>query len=451
NCIYCYVQNGAGGRQEMTKDEICGVIIQAKDLGAKKIIILGGEPMLYPHIMEMLRFIKGLGLEIELFTNGTNITENTAKVLSDCGVTVVLKMNTADKHLQDVLSGRKGAYDQIQTAFKNLRTAGFPDKSPLGISTVICRQNLGELVHLWEWLREQKISPYFEMITPQGKARENDSLSVEPAQVRELFSRLTEIDRIKYGYQWDPQPPLVGGQCLRHQFSCAVNVYGDVMPCVGVTIPVGNIRGNTLGNIIRDSEVIQDLRNYKKTIKGPCSKCAKNDRCYGCRGAAYQLTVDYLASDPLCWENIGRQEDILRLPAEAAQFVPHKPPILIVNKLLEVSERASVSEAEISKDMIFVKADGRLDEASYPELISQAIAAQDGLKHTGNGESKLQGLLLGVKKLEILGAARAGDRLRISVYKTAKFGDFGIITGEIYKEKDLIARGEITVWQNGVK
>lgn len=40
NCIYCYVQNGAGGRQEMTKDEICGVIIQAKDLGAKKIIVL---------------------------------------------------------------------------------------------------------------------------------------------------------------------------------------------------------------------------------------------------------------------------------------------------------------------------------------------------------------------------------------------------------------------------
>lgn len=36
------------------------------------------------------------------------------------------------------------------------------------------------------------------------------------------------------------------------------------------------------------------------TIKGPCNSCDMTDGCYGCRGAAYQLTGDYLASDPLC-------------------------------------------------------------------------------------------------------------------------------------------------------
>ncbi|MBI5056066.1 MAG: radical SAM protein [Nitrospirae bacterium] len=450
-CVYCYVQNGVNGKQEMTAGESRGVIQQAKDLGARKIIILGGEPMLYPHIMEMIGFIKGLDLDIELFTNGANMTQDSARILAENNVTVVLKMNTTDEKLQDILSGKKGAYRQIQAAFNILKEEGFPHNSPLGISTVICRQNIGELVRMWEWLREQNISPYFEMITPQGRARENDFLSADPRQVWELFQRIADIDRNKFGYDWKPQPPLVGEQCLRHQFSCAVNVYGDVTPCVGVTIPVGNVKEKKLSEIILDSEVIQDLRNYKNTIKGPCGKCAKKSVCYGCRGAAYQMTGDYLASDPLCWENLDRQEDIICLPTEAAKLVPHKPPMLMVNKLMEVKERASLSEAEIPADAIFAGEDGRLDEASYPEIISQAIAAQDGLKHAGNGGPKSQGLLLGIKNLEILGSAHAGDKLLVSVSKVARFSEFGIIKGEIFKGEDLIARGEITVWHNGDK
>jgi hypothetical protein len=41
-----------------------------------------------------------------------------------------------------------------------------------------------------------------------------------------------------------------------------------------------------------------------------------------------------------------------------------------------------------------------------------------------------------------------GDTLRISLYKKAKFGDFGILKGEVYKADELIARGEIKVWQS---
>lgn len=451
DCIYCYARNGVSAKQELTAEEIRDVINQAKKIGVKKVIILGGEPMLYPRIMEMIEFIKGLDMQIELFTNGTNITETLAKKLSEKGVTVVLKLNTSDEKLQDILAGRKGAYRQIHTALDNLKKAGYPDTTPLGISTVICRHNFNELVQMWEWLREQRISPYFEMITPQGNARENDGLSVESDKIRDLFFKLSEIDREKYGYNWLPQPPLVGGRCLRHQFSCAVNVYGDVIPCVGVTIPVGNIRENKLADIIKDSEVIENLRNYKKLIKGPCSKCEKNDECYGCRGAAYQLTGDYLASDPLCWENINKQDDIICLPADTSGLIPHKPPMLIVNKLIEVMEKSAVAEAEITEDMIFAGEDGRLDEVSYPEIISQAIAAQNGLKHAGNGDSGAQGLLIGIKKLEILGSAGAGDKLRIFVYKVARYSEFGIIRGEIFKGHDLIVKGEITIWHNDDK
>jgi radical SAM protein with 4Fe4S-binding SPASM domain len=448
NCIYCYAKDDLNFSGELTIDEIRDVILQAKALGAKKIIVLGGEPMIYPHILDMIAFIHAEDLYIELFTNGTGIDVPTARILRNHGVAVVLKMNTFDEKIQDMLSGKKGAYSQIHEAFRNLKAAGYPSDAPLGVSTIICNQNIDELERMWEWLRDQGVTPYFEMITPQGNAKKNDLLYVDTERVHAFFRRIAEIDREKYGYHWEPQPPLVGGECLRHQFSCAIDAYGYVQPCVGVTIPVGNIRQKKLADIVRDSEVIQDLKNYKQTIKGPCGECASLSRCYGCRGAAFQLTGDYLASDPLCWKNQDRQDDIFRLPMEASKLVPHKPPMRIVNKLLRVGERESVAEIIIAKDTIFVSDEGRLEEAYYPEIISQAAAAHNGFKNLGNGGNGPKGFLLGVKNLEILGSAGIGDTLSVYTYKVAKYGEFGVIKGEIFKGKDMIATGEIKVWHS---
>ncbi|MBU2515177.1 radical SAM protein [bacterium] len=310
-CPYCYTENEKNYENELSVEEIKDTIVQAKGLGAKKIIILGGEPMVYPHTMEIIRYISGLDLEIEMFTNGSKITPEIAEELFRLKVRVVLKMNTFDKELQNKLSGTNKAHEVIHSAFKNLKSAGYPsEESVLAISTIICKQNEDELVDFWQWLRDQNILPYFEMITPQENAKQNEWLYLEPDKVYKIFRQLAEIDAKKYGNHWDPQPPLVGNKCLRHQFSCLVNSKGDVLPCVGVTIPVGNIRQKKLSKILSESIIVKNLRNYHTSIKGACSTCEKSDHCYGCRGAAYQMTGDYLASDPLCWLNYNCAEKV---------------------------------------------------------------------------------------------------------------------------------------------
>ncbi|NVN91084.1 MAG: radical SAM protein [Desulfuromonadales bacterium] len=448
-CIYCYASDTPVRRNELTKDEFLGVIDQARELGARKIIILGGEPMLYPHIMEMIRHIRSKGMDVELFTNGANITPEVARELYANDVRAVLKMNTFDESLQDTLSGCKGAHGQIQEAFENLKQAGYPSADhPLGISSIICQQNIEELPRMWEWLRDQGILPYLEMMTPQGGAREHNMLELDSRTLEQFFQRISDLDRTKYGILWDPQPPLVGGECLRHQFSCAVNSEGLVQSCVGITIPIGDLRTQRLKEILRDSEVVQDLKNYKDLIKGPCRECQQLDSCYGCRGTAFQLTGDYLASDPLCWKNSGRRDEIMFLPVDVSRVIPHKPPMLLIDRLLEIGDRVSVSEMTVRKEMVFVDESGRLDDASYPEIISQAVAAQEGFRRFGSSNPLVEGFLLGVKKLEILGEAHVGDTLRVSLFKASKFGDFGILDGKVYNGATLVARGEIKVWQN---
>ena len=449
HCQYCYVPEKSVPENELNTEEIQSAILQAKELGAKKIIVLGGEPMVYAHILSMLRFIRGEGLSVEIFTNGFQIDEAMAGQFFDLGIDVILKMNSRNENIQDALAGKKGAYKIIQEAFHNLKQAGYPAKyRRLGVSTIICEQNFDEMTGMWEWLRKQNIEPYFEIMTPQGKARSNEWLNVDLPKLKDLFFRISEIDRKYYGIKWDPQPPLLGIKCLRHQFSCLLNSQGYVLPCVGVNIPVGNIRQNSLKDILAESEVMEDLRNYRVNIKGPCRECDKSGNCYGCRGAAYQLTGDYLASDPLCWENVERQNDIVHLPMAVDRIIPQKPPMRVIGDLIKVGERAADFSVTISNDMLFVREDGVLEESVYLEMIAQAAAALTGFKNLGVNDKVVDGLLLGAKKFDLLGKAHIGDTLTISIFKYARFGDFAIIKGKVSLGEDMIAQGEIKIWQN---
>lgn len=302
-CIYCYASSGAALENEITLEEIYDIIDQAGELGVKKIIVLGGgEPLIYPYLFEVIEYIREKGFIADLFTNGLTLSSEVAGRLYELGVGVVLKMNSRNPEVQDYLGGKKGTHAAIQKALKALQDAGYPDDDhSLGVETIICRQNYDELPDLWRWARGIGIVPYIEAMTMQGRAADHADLEVSPAEVKALFEELSRIDGDEFLCSWQPHPPLVASQCARHEYSCTVTAIGDVNPCPGVNVNVGNIREKKLSEILNESSVIRDLRNIRTEIKGQCRECEIIDQCYGCRGHAYQLTGDYLAEDPLCW------------------------------------------------------------------------------------------------------------------------------------------------------
>lgn len=78
-CPYCYAAGDYDYSNELTKDEIRSTLAQAAELGARKIVILGGEPLLYPYLQEMIRFIRSLDMGVEIFTNGSLVTRELAE------------------------------------------------------------------------------------------------------------------------------------------------------------------------------------------------------------------------------------------------------------------------------------------------------------------------------------------------------------------------------------
>ncbi len=302
-CIYCYAESGVPLENELTLTELRSIIDQAADLGARKIIILGGgEPLLYPHIIEIIDHIKSHDMNVDLFTNATLISQKKAQQLYDRGVAISMKMNSQHETVQDELAGKKNTFQEIRQGLQALQQAGYPDKNhTLGIETIICAQNYTEIPTLWRWARDHGIIPYIETMTEQGRALQHESLQVSPEKIKAMFEQLAVIDREEYGHTWLPRPPLAGSHCARHEYSCTVTSVAEVFPCPGVSIATGNIRKQSLKDILLNSTVIQELRNIRINITGKCKECEHLEFCYGCRGNAYQTTGDHLASDPACW------------------------------------------------------------------------------------------------------------------------------------------------------
>jgi radical SAM protein with 4Fe4S-binding SPASM domain len=346
------------------------------------------------------------------------------------------------------MTGCERGNEIIHSAMANLRRAGYPSAGRrMAISTVICGDNIDELPELWRWIRSQGMLPYFEMVTPQGMATHDAKrYCLESRRVQSLFEELSRIDRTEFGRSWEPQPPLVGNTCKRHQFSCVVSATGAVHPCVGVTVALGNIRTQPLADILRSSEVLENLRDYRNKIKEPCRTCEKAEDCYGCRGAAYQLTGDYLAADPLCWRAEGARIDTL--PTDAAPLVMHGPSIRMVDRLLRVGEREAEAELTVRKDCAFVDENGLLDETAYVEIIAQSFAACHGFHLPAESLRSLRGFLAGVRGLRVHRRAAVGERLTTLVKKVARLGNYGAAEGTVRNSAGaIVAEGTIKVWQ----
>lgn len=289
----------------MPIEKIKDVILQAKELGVKHVTLLGGgEPLLYNNLKELIDFNDKQGLRQTIFTNGVFLTKELAHFMYQNRVSVVLKYNSHSEKVQDNLTQVPGTYRKIERALENLFESGYPDQGRLfAIQTVICKSNITELPDLWIWARQNNIIPYFETLTYQGRIKAYPEQIPSISEVRDLFNQLSRIDESMFQQIWKPHPPIAAFTCQRLLFSCLINTQGEVQPCTGIDFSLGNIWTQPLKKILNGNETMYKIRNIYQYIKGKCRDCKYFPGCYGCRGNAYQLTGDFLSSDPYCWVN----------------------------------------------------------------------------------------------------------------------------------------------------
>lgn len=109
NCCFC--SQGDARNVDLNLNIIKKLLDEIGQYSVCEVIYTGGEPLLYPHINEILMYGKRLGLHQILVTNGMNvdcITPEVFSLIDNIGISI-----HGDETIHDEVVGYKGAYKKV--------------------------------------------------------------------------------------------------------------------------------------------------------------------------------------------------------------------------------------------------------------------------------------------------------------------------------------------------
>jgi predicted hotdog family 3-hydroxylacyl-ACP dehydratase len=136
------------------------------------------------------------------------------------------------------------------------------------------------------------------------------------------------------------------------------------------------------------------------------------------------------------------------LPLDVSELIPHSPPMRMIDRIVSIDDasKSSVLEATVSESNPFLNTDGTLSGSAYLELISQGAAAQHGYNLRRDAAPEEDGVLVGVRNLNVHSPARVGDVLTINVKLGVEMESLSVVAGSVSRNGVSLADAEITVW-----
>ncbi|MGI9952950.1 putative heme d1 biosynthesis radical SAM protein NirJ2 [Moorellaceae bacterium AZ2] len=318
-CDHCYRDAGTQVAEELSTAEAKELIEGAVRAGFWIFIFSGGEPLLRPDLLELVGYASSRGLRVVLGTNGTLLTPDLARELRRAGARVVgISLDSCKPEKHDRLRRKAGAWQEALDGMEACRSAGLPFQ----VHTTVFdwnREELEELTDLAVSLGAK--GHHFFFLVPTGRAAtlEEEALRAEEyeATIRGILRKQQQVNIelkptcapqfMRLAREMGLSLPYSRG-CLAGIAYCLVGPRGDLQPCAYLNLKIGNVREIPLDRLWRESEVLRQLRGQQ--YGGVCSRCRYRSLCGGCRARAYCFSGDYMAADPWCRYNWGKEEHV---------------------------------------------------------------------------------------------------------------------------------------------
>jgi predicted hotdog family 3-hydroxylacyl-ACP dehydratase len=138
-------------------------------------------------------------------------------------------------------------------------------------------------------------------------------------------------------------------------------------------------------------------------------------------------------------------EKVIATEATIGQYIPQKPPIIMIGKLLETTPTKTMTSLVIKEDNLFCNG-GFFREPGLIENMAQTAAAGIGFISKENGEEPPTGFIGGLRNLLIYSLPRVGCEIRTEVTIEHEVFDAKVVKGKIFFEENCIAECELKVF-----
>ncbi len=189
SCSGCWVS--AGGKQCLSIEQLNGIINDCKAEGSYFFGILGGEPLLYKGLLEVME--SHPDCYFQLFTNGTMLTDEVAQRLRKMGHVTPLISIEGLKEESDRRRGKNDVYERSLRGIRACRKAGLI----FGVAASICKNNIDELVtrdHIERVAKEGAAYLWYYIYRPVG-ARPCPEVALDKEEIKRLRTFLVEERR----------------------------------------------------------------------------------------------------------------------------------------------------------------------------------------------------------------------------------------------------------------
>jgi MoaA/NifB/PqqE/SkfB family radical SAM enzyme len=270
SCRKCFLETTLS-EESLNLEDRKRVLKEASDLGAKVALISGeGEPLITPHIKDIIKYQHKLGLTSVIFTNGMYLTKEIAKFGKDHDVSFIITLDSLDANVYNYLTRTTGNFDEVMRNIKNCRklyqsTIEERENTKivrLAINTVLTRQNKDEASKIRKWCDNDMIF-ICNYPVKEGNAIEFwDDLCGDTdqyAELREIASKSSETN--------GPSSTSLDGSCAYLHHGISINADGTIVLCHAARETkgfLGNVRNSSLKEIKKD--IKQHLSYFSKEV-----------------------------------------------------------------------------------------------------------------------------------------------------------------------------------------
>jgi MoaA/NifB/PqqE/SkfB family radical SAM enzyme len=271
-CQGCWVDVSA--KQEIIQPPAFHKMVrEAKEMGNVFFGIVGGEPFMHPHLLDMLA--EHPDCYFQIFTNGQFITDERAKRMRRLGNVTPLISVEGNEIVSDQRRGRTGVYNKTMAGVHNC----LKHKVITGVCTSLCQTNIDDLLtEKWvDRLIEMGVMvTWFHVYRPMGPDA-NPQLCLTPEQQLRARKFVVEMRAMKpiiiidayFDGEGRALCPAATG--ISHH----INPWGDIEPCPIVQFTKESIHSSeadprSLKDKFLQSTFLRDFRTLAQSSTRGC-------------------------------------------------------------------------------------------------------------------------------------------------------------------------------------
>lgn len=315
NCRHCYAQAN-NDETELSLATVKDILEQLACMGIKTVAFSGGEPLLHPDVLAMLKYAKACKFNVVLDTNGSLLTHEVAYKLKQLNVDLVnVSLHGFFDYEHEYLTNEKGSFKQVLGTLELLSK----EEVPVGINVALNPKNslnAHKILLIAVSYNVKSIS--FFRVFETGRAKKNSTLQLSMEEHQKIFFNIKSmVSRIGYPSieLYTELPYIYKSLESERVYACGIAMEsfvishkGEVFLCNALRsqdLVCGSIYNSKILDIWSTSDIfckIREIRSNQEKFVGNCAICDYYNICIGgCRACSYNIYGDFIHSDDKCW------------------------------------------------------------------------------------------------------------------------------------------------------